>query len=274
MLKEITIGKYYPAQSVIHKLDPRVKLAGTILYVISLFPYSTAEVYLIASLYLAVMIKISRIPVRYMLKGLKPVIILIAFTAIFNLFLTPGMDIVFSVGSLHITRSGIKKAVFMVLRLIYLIMGSSLLTYTTTPNHLTDGIEKALRPLNKVKVPVHEFALMMSLALRFIPILMEEAEKITKAQSARGADFEEGGFIKKAGNIISIIVPLLVSATRRAGDLALAMDARCYHGGSNRTKLKPLKYSLRDFVGYFIVIFYFVIIIVAGHYCIVPFNFS
>ncbi len=264
MLKEMTIGKYYPAQSVIHKLDPRVKLAGTILFIISLFPYSTAEVYLIASLYLALMIKISRIPVGYMLKGLRPVIILIIFTAVFSLFLTPGIDVVFTIGSVHITRSGLKKAAFMVLRLIYLIMGSSLLTYTTTPNQLTDGIEKALKPLNRIKIPVHEFALMMSLSMRFIPILMEEAEKITKAQSARGADFEQGGFVKKAKNIISIIVPLLVSATKRAGDLALAMDARCYHGGSNRTKLKPLKYSFRDFVGYFIVIFYFALIIASG----------
>lgn len=265
MLREITIGKYYPAQSVIHKLDPRVKLAGTVLYVISLFPYSTVEVYLIASLYLAVMITISRIPVRYMIRGLKPVIVLIAFTAIFNLFLTPGMDAVLAVGSVRITRSGIKKAVFMVLRLMYLIIGSSLLTYTTTPNQLTDGIEKALKPLNRIKIPVHEFALMMSLALRFIPILMDEAEKIIKAQSARGADFEEGGFVRKARNIISIIVPLLVSATRRAGDLALAMDARCYHGGKNRTKLKPLTYSARDFAGYAIVVLYFALIITAGH---------
>lgn len=261
MLKKITIGKYYPAESVIHKLDPRVKLAGTILYIISLFLCSSVEVYLAATVYLAVMIKISHVPVRYMLKGLKPVIFLIAFTAIFSLFFTPGTDVVLTAGSVQITRGGIKKAVFMVLRLIYLIMGSSLMTYTTTPNRLTDGIEKALRPLNRIRIPVHEFALIMSLALRFIPILMEEAEKIINAQSARGADFDEGGFIKKAKSIISIIVPLLVSSIRRAGDLSLAMDARCYHGGAGRTRMKPLKYSARDFAGYFIAILYFALII-------------
>lgn len=265
MLKEITIGQYYPADSVIHKLDPRVKLAGTILYIVSLFPYNTAEVYLTAFLYLAVMIKISRVPLRYMMRGLRPVVMLIAFTAVFNIILTPGMDVALTVGSVQITYSGIKRALFMVLRLTFLIIGSSLMTYTTTPNQLTDGIEKALRPLNRIKIPVHEFALMMSLALRFIPILMNEADKIIKAQSARGADFEEGSFVRKARNIISIIVPLLVLATKRAGDLALAMDARCYHGGDNRTKLKPLKYSMGDFAGYVVVVLYFVMIIVAGH---------
>lgn len=264
MLRDITIGQYYPSKSIIHRLDPRVKLAGTFLFLISLFLFSHPSGYIIATIYLGAIIVMSRVPFGYIMKGLKPILFLIAFTALLNLFFTPGNDVLVSFWRVTITYDGIKKAALMVLRLVYLIIGSSIMTFTTTPNQLTDGIEKALRPLNKIKIPVHEFALMMSLALRFIPILMEEADKIIKAQSARGADFEEGSFIRRARNIISILVPLLVSATRRANDLAMAMDARCYHGGEGRTKMKPLNYSGRDVAGYIIIFVYLGLTILIG----------
>lgn len=266
MLRDITIGQYYKADSIIHKLDPRVKLAGTVLYIISLFFSNSPVAFAIATIYLAVMIKLSGVPFRYMIKGLKAVIVLIIFTALFNLFFTPGLDVLVELGSVRITTTGLKKTIYMVVRLIYLILGSSLMTYTTTPNQLTDGIEKAFKPLNRLSIPVHEFALMMSLALRFIPILMDETDKIMKAQSARGADFEHGNIITKAKNVISIIIPLLVSATKRAEDLALAMDARCYHGGDGRTKMKPLKYAKRDYAGYAVALVYFGAMIVLKIY--------
>lgn len=258
MLRDITIGQYYKADSIIHKLDPRVKLAATVLFIITLFFSNTPTAYIIATIYLAVIIKLSKVPFRYMIKGLKAVIVLIVFTALFNLFFTPGLDVLVEFGSIRITIAGLKKTIYVVIRLIYLILGSSIMTYTTTPNQLTDGIEKAFKPLNKLSIPVHEFALMMSLALRFIPILMDETDKIMKAQSARGADFEHGNIITKAKNVIAIIIPLLVSATKRASDLALAMDARCYHGGNGRTKMKPLKYDKRDYMAYAVALLYFV----------------
>ncbi len=266
MLRDITIGQYYPSDSVLHKLDPRVKLAGTLLFVVSLFPYTNMTVYLITTLFLILMVTVSKVSWRYILKGLKPVMIIIFFTAFYNVLLTPGKNEIVTWGIIHISYVGLRKAFYMVLRLMYLIIGSSLMTYTTTPTKLTDGIEEALKPLNKLKVPVHEFAMMMSLALRFIPILMEEANKIINAQSARGADFEEGKFFERAKNMVSILIPLLVGATRRANDLALAMDARCYHGGEGRTKMKPLKYSKRDFAAYVIICAYFVMVLVCGHY--------
>lgn len=264
MLRDITIGQYYPAHSIIHKIDPRVKLAGTFLYIISLFLFDNPIGYAIATFYLVTVIVMSRVPFGYIMKGLKPVVFLIIFTAVLNLLFTADGNVLISFWKITITYEGITKACFMVLRLIYLIIGSSLMTFTTTPNQLTDGIEKALRPLNKIKIPVHEFALMMSLALRFIPILMEEADKIIKAQSSRGADFEEGSLFRRAKNLVSILVPLLVSATRRANDLALAMDARCYHGGEGRTKLKPLKYNKCDYISYGIILVYFGVIMLVG----------
>lgn len=264
MLRDITIGQYYPTGSVIHKLDPRVKLVATILFIISLFPFDTIAVYALATVYLASVLVMSKVPLKYIIKGLKPVVLLIVLTGLMNLLLTQGDDVIFEYWKFTITMEGAKKAFFMVLRLIYLVIGSSLMTYTTTPNELTDGIEKALRPLNKIKVPVHEFALMMSLALRFIPILIEEADKIIKAQSSRGGNFEEGKFIDRAKSMIAILIPLLVSAIQRAGDLAMAMDARCYHGGAGRTKLRPLRYSGHDFIAYLIVVGMFALTIAAG----------
>lgn len=255
MIRDITIGQFYPADSVIHRLDPRVKLVGTIAYVLSLFIFHNIAAYLIASIFLICMIKVSKVPFSYIVKGLKPILLLLLFTLCFNLFLTPGEPIL-EAGILVITWEGIEKSIFMAIRLIFLIIGSSLMTLTTTPNHLTDGLEHILNPLKKLHVPVHEISMMMSIALRFIPILLEETDKIMKAQSARGAEFESGGLIKKAKGLIPLLVPLFVSAFRRANDLAMAMEARCYRGGTGRTKMKPLVYKKRDGLAYLILVGY------------------
>lgn len=260
MIRDITIGQYYPTDSVVHKLDPRVKLMAVILYVISLFTFRGIWGFVLVTLALAGMIKLSKVPFRFMVKGLKAIVIILLITALFNLFLTPGETLV-TVWKLTITKEGFKSAVFMAIRLIYLILGTSTLTLTTTPNQLTDGMEKALRPLNKIHVPVHEIAMMMSIALRFIPILIEETDKIMKAQIARGADFESGNLMKKAKAMVPLLVPLFISAFRRANDLALAMEARCYNGGAGRTKMKPLKYKKADFVAYGVMLGYIVVVI-------------
>ena len=225
--------------------------------------------YLAVTAFLAAIIKLSNVPLKFIVKGLKAVLILIIFSAAFNLFLTDG-EVVVRLWKLKITKEGIYQAVFMVIRLMYLIMGSSLMTLTTTPNNLTDGLEKSLGFLKVIKVPVHEIAMMMSIALRFIPILIEETDKIMKAQMARGADFETGGVIQRAKNMIPLLVPLFVSAFRRANDLAMAMEARCYRGGNGRTKMKPLIYKSADHMAYLITILYVVIAFVVGRY--VPFK--
>lgn len=260
MIREITIGQYYPADSIIHKLDPRVKLLAVILYVVSLFTFRGIWGFVLVTLALAGMIKLSKVPFHFMVKGLKAIVIILIITALFNLFLTPGETLV-TVWKLTITKEGLKSAVFMAIRLIFLILGTSTLTLTTTPNQLTDGMEKALRPFNKIHVPVHEVAMMMSIALRFIPILIEETDKIMKAQIARGADFESGNLMKKAKAMVPLLVPLFISAFRRANDLALAMEARCYNGGAGRTKMKPLKYKKADFVAYGVMFGYIVLVI-------------
>lgn len=262
MLRDITLGQYYQAESVIHRLDPRVKLAATMLFIISLFVFHGATGYLVAAAFLAVVIKLSKVPFRYMVKGMKAILFLLLITVVFNLFLTPG-DPLFSIWKLTITKQGVRTAVFLAIRLSFLIIGSSIMTLTTTPNQLTDGLERMLKPLNRVKVPVHEIAMMMSIALRFIPILMEETDKIMKAQIARGADFESGNLIKKAKSLVPLLVPLFISAFRRANDLAMAMEARCYRGGEHRTKMKPLHYHKRDVVAYFCIVAYLVIGVLA-----------
>ena len=239
MIRDITIGQYYKADSVIHRLDPRVKLMGTLIFIISLFMGMNIWIYAVVTVALAVVIKMSRIPLKFMVRGLKSIVILIIISAVFNLFLTPG-DVLIQIWKLTITYQGLKMAIFMVVRLIYLIVGTSLMTLTTTPNNLTDCLEKWLGFLKVIKVPVHEIAMMMSIALRFIPILIEETDKIMKAQMARGADFENGSLIKRAKAMVPILVPLFVSAFRRANELAMAMEARCYHGSEGRTKMKPL----------------------------------
>ena len=261
MLRDITIGQYYPADSVIHKLDPRVKLFATLLFIISLFSFRNVWGFLVATIFMFSFIHFSKVPLGYMVKGLKAIVILMIITAIFNLFLTNGKELV-SFWIFTITYEGLRNAILMAIRLTYLILGTSVMTLTTTPNELTDGLEKSLSPLNRIHVPVHEIAMMMSIALRFIPILVEEADKIMRAQMAIGADFETGGIIKKAKNMIPLLVPLFVSAFRRDNDLAMAMEARCYHGGTGRTKMKPLTYAARDYKAYAIIILYFIIMMI------------
>lgn len=261
MIRDITIGQYYPAKSVIHRLDPRVKLVSTLLYLISLFLFKSISGYLIATVFLAAVIRVSRVPFSFIVRGLKPIVMLLMITVLFNLFLTRSGEVLFSAWIFTITEGGLTTAVYMAVRLIYLIIGSSLMTFTTTPNELTDGMEALLHPLNKVRVPVHEVAMMMSIALRFIPILLEETDKIMKAQIARGADFENGNLIQKAKNLVPLLVPLFISAFRRANDLAMAMEARCYHGGEGRTKMKPLIYARRDYAAYGVVICFLAVII-------------
>lgn len=270
MIRDITIGQYYPAKSIIHRLDPRVKIVCTLLFLISLFLQSSIPGYAVATIFLGTVICMSRVPLKYIVKGLKPIIMLLMITVLFNLFLNREGNELVHVWIFRITDKGVNTAVFMAIRLIYLIMGSSIMTFTTTPNSLTDGIEKLLHPLNKIKVPVHEVAMMMSIALRFIPILLEETDKIMKAQIARGADLESGNIIQKAKAMIPILVPLFVSAFRRANDLAMAMEARCYRGGDGRTKMKPLVYKGRDRMAYAGTLIYVVLIFCVGRF--VPFH--
>ncbi len=263
MLRDITLGQYYQADSVIHKLDPRVKLIATITFIISLFIVQNFVGYIVAALFLVLAIKLSKVPFRFMVKGMRAIVFLLLITVVFNLFLTPGEALI-TIWKLTITKEGLKTAVFMAIRLMFLIVGSSVMTLTTTPNSLTDGMEKLMNPLKKIKVPVHEVAMMMSIALRFIPILIEETDKIMKAQIARGADFESGNLIKKAKSLVPLLVPLFISAFRRANDLAMAMEARCYRGGDHRTKMKPLKYKRRDAAGYGVIACYLALCIVAN----------
>ncbi len=262
MIRDITIGQYYPADSRIHKLDPRVKLFATMIYIIALFCFKGIVGLSFIIISLALVIKMSKVPFKFIIKGLKAIIVLLVITASFNLFFTNGDNVVFEYGIIHITQTGIINSVIMVIRLVMLIIGTSLMTLTTTPNQLTDGLEKSLGFLSKINVPVHEIAMMMSIALRFIPILIEETDKIMKAQMARGADFENGNIIRKAKNMVPLIVPLIISAFRRADDLAMAMEARCYNGGQGRTKMKPLKYCKADYVSYAIILAFFVAVIV------------
>lgn len=257
MFKDITIGQYYQAQSLIHGLDPRVKIGGTLLYVITLFFYKNFAGYALAILFLALVIRLSKVPFKFMVRGMKSILFLLMLTVLFNLFLTPGTPVV-KFWKFQITQEGTSLAVSMVFRLSLLVIGSSIMTLTTTPNNLTDGMEKMLGFLKVFKVPVHEVAMMMSIALRFIPILLEETDKIMKAQMARGADFESGGLIKRAKAMVPLLVPLFVSAFRRANDLAMAMEARCYRGGEGRTKMKPLKYRGRDVLAYLILLLFMI----------------
>ncbi|MCR5517798.1 MAG: energy-coupling factor transporter transmembrane protein EcfT [Lachnospiraceae bacterium] len=255
MLKDITLGQYYPVKSVIHKLDPRVKLFGTLLFIISMFISMNIALYALATVFLVSVIKLSRVPLKFMLRGLKAIIIVLVISVLVHMFTTPG-HVILKVWKLTITDTGLRNAAFIFVRLIYLIIGSSIMTLTTTPGNLTDGMEKGLSFLSKIHFPVHDFAMIISIALRFIPILVDETDKIMKAQMARGADFESGGFVKRAKALIPLLVPLLLSAVRRASDLALAMEARCYTGSDKRTKLHPLKYKKRDYIAYLVLFAY------------------
>ena len=255
MLKDITLGQYYPAESVIHSLDPRVKLLAVLIYLITLFAFQGPAALGLSAAFLVFCLISSRVPFRFMIRGLRMILVILIITALMNLFLTSG-TVIWSFGILKITKEGIRTAVLMVFRLIFLILGTSILTLTTTPNQLTDGMEKGLRWLSAIGVPIHEIAMMMSIALRFIPILTEETDKIQRSQMARGADFESGGIFRRAKAMIPLLVPLFVSAFRRANDLSLAMESRCYHGGRGRTKLNPLRYHRADAIAYLILFSY------------------
>ena len=246
MLKDITLGQYFPGNTVAHKLDPRTKILLVVLYITALFCAKHIVTYGIMALTLAVCVRISKVRLKALVRGLKPVLFIIIFTGVLNLFFTPGERNLVEIGFLKISDTGLENAVFMVIRIMLLIMGTFLLTYTTSPITLTDGLEALMSPLKKMHVPVHELAMMMSIALRFIPTLIEETDKIMSAQKARGADFESGNLIEKAQALVPILVPLFISAFRRADELATAMECRCYHGGEGRTKLHILKYERRD----------------------------
>lgn len=245
MLKDITIGQYYPTGSYVHKLDPRTKILITFALIVGLFIINTfiPYAYIVAFIFTAVYI--SKIPFKYIIKGLKPLRIIIMITFIINIFMTQG-EIIWSLGPLNITIEGIYQAFFMAIRLMLLVMGTSLLTLTTSPISLTDGIENLLNPFKRIGIPAHELAMMMTIALRFIPTLLEETDKIMKAQIARGADFESGNIISRAKSLVPLLVPLFISAFRRADELAMAMEARCYRGGENRTRMKELKMTSKD----------------------------
>ncbi len=252
MLRDITLGQYYPGDSFIHKIDPRVKIISTFCYIIGLFLIETLLDYVWIVLFLGVIIGVSKVPLKFMLKGLRPLIVIIIITFGINIFMTPGEEL-YRLGILKVTREGLHQGVFMGIRLILLIIGSSILTLTTKPIKLTDGIEKLLNPYKKIGVPAHELAMMMTIALRFIPTLLEETDKIMKAQMARGADFESGNLMKRAKSLIPLLVPLFISAFRRADELAMAMEARCYNGGENRTRMHELAYKKKDALAFIIV---------------------
>lgn len=265
MIRDITIGQYYQTDSVIHRLDPRVKLAGTLLYIVTLFFIKNIFGYLLATFALGMVIKLSKVPFAFIIRGMRAIAFLLGITVVFNMFLTPGTPI-FSFWIFTLTFEGLRTALFMGWRMVLLIISASLMTLTTTPNNLTDGMEKALKPLNKIGIPVHEISMMMSIALRFIPILLEETDKIMKAQIARGADFESGNIIQKAKAMVPLLVPLFISAFRRANDLAMAMESRCYRGGEGRTKMKPLVYTKADKMGYLYILLFMVITIFVGRF--------
>ncbi len=265
MIRDITIGQYYPVDSPIHRLDPRVKLAATFLFIIGIFCIDNFLGFGLAILMLALVVYKAKIPFSYLLRGLKAIFILLIFSVVMNLFLNRQGETLVSFWIITITDQGVYTAAFLGLRLILLVLGSSVMTLTTTPLELTDGIEKAMRPLKKIRVPVHEIAMMMSIALRFIPILLEETDKIMKAQQARGADFESGNILQRAKSMVPILVPLFISAFRRADDLATAMEARCYRGDVGRTRMKEMVYRVQDKIAY-VVIFLGLAILIASRF--------
>ncbi len=248
MLKDITLGQFYPGDTLVHRLDPRTKILLTMVYIVALFTAALYAGYCLVILFLLCGISISHIKIKTILSGLKPLVIIVLITGILNLFYTRGEHLLVHFWRISIYWEGVETAVFMALRILLLIAGTLLLTYTTSPLQLTDGLESLLGPLKKLRVPVHELAMMMSIALRFIPTLIEETDKIMNAQRARGADFETGGLIAKAKALLPLLIPLFVSAFRRADELATAMESRCYHGGEGRTRMKQLRMERRDWV--------------------------
>ena len=254
MLNNITMGQYYPVDSIVHRLDPRIKLILTILFIVAVFLSHSFVGYLLLLGFLIFACKLSKVPFKLLLKGLRPLRMIIILTFLLNLFFTPGQDLWVSFWIIRIYREGFLQALFYSARLVFLVAGTSLLTLTTSPIALSDGIEVLLTPLKKIHFPAHELAMMMTIALRFIPTLLEETDKIMKAQMARGADFESGNVLARIKALIPILIPLFVSAFRRAYDLAMAMESRCYHGGEGRTRMKVLKYSKYDYTSLCVVI--------------------
>ena len=250
MLKDITLGQYFPGNSVVHRLDPRTKLVMLVLYIVALFVAVSWISYGVMMAFLVISIAISKIPVKSILKGMKPLMMILIFTGILNIFFTEGETVLVSFWVVEITLEGLIRAFFMMIRILMLITGTFLLTYTTSPISLTDGLESLLSPLKKIKLPVHELSMMMCIALRFIPTLIEETDKIMSAQKARGADFENGTLMERVKALVPILVPLFISAFRRADELATAMECRCYHGGEGRTKMKLLRYNRNDYSAY------------------------
>ncbi|MDE7099277.1 MAG: energy-coupling factor transporter transmembrane protein EcfT [Ruminococcus sp.] len=248
MLRDITIGQYFPGESIIHRLDPRFKIVITFIYILMLFTGSNIVCLAVGAVYTIMAILMSKIPFKMFVKSIKPIFPFLILTAVMNLVFVGSGDIVFEWKFLKITQDGINTSIFMIVRIVLLIAGSSLLTYTTSPITLTDAIERLLSPLKKIKVPVHELAMMMSIALRFIPTLIEETDKIMSAQKARGAEIDTGSFTTRAKNMVSILVPLFISSFRRADELATAMECRCYHGGEGRTRLRQMKSASRDYI--------------------------
>lgn len=245
MLTDITLGQYFPGHSFIHRLDPRTKLVCTLIFITSIFLAETYTAYGVLTAFAAATVALSGIPLRMIIKSLRPLWLIIALTVLIHLATTPG-TVIYSLGPLTITQEGAKQALLMSARLVFLIVMSSLLTFTTSPIALTDGIERLLNPFRRFGIPAHELAMMMTIALRFIPTLLEETDRIMKAQMARGADFAQGNLIKRAKSMVPLLVPLFISAFRRADDLAVAMEARCYRGGENRTRMKELRLTLQD----------------------------
>ncbi|HHU64112.1 MAG TPA: energy-coupling factor transporter transmembrane protein EcfT [Clostridiales bacterium] len=258
MIKDITVGQFFPGQSLVHRLDPRTKIILTFIFIVVLFIVRNFSGYIFVAAFIIIPALISKVPIKYLVRGLRPLLLILIFTVVVNAVFTPGETVLYSIGSITVTKEGLRQAGYMGLRLIFLVLGTSLLTLTTSPIALTDGIEHLLSPLKALKFPAHELAMMMTIALRFIPTLLEETDKIMKAQMARGADFGSGGLLKRARGLVPLLVPLFISAFRRADELAMAMEARCYRGGVNRTRLKVLKFERTDI---YAVIFMLVIIL-------------
>lgn len=266
MLKDITLGQFFPGNSVVHKLDPRTKLVMLVVYIVALFLAVSWVSYGVMLLFLVSCIAISKIPVKSIFRGMKPLVMILIFTGVLNIFFTDGETVLVSFWVITITLEGVVRAFFMMIRILMLISGTFLLTYTTSPIALTDGLESLLGPLKKIKLPVHELAMMMCIALRFIPTLIEETDKIMSAQKARGADFETGSLMQRVKALVPILVPLFISAFRRADELATAMECRCYQGGEGRTKMKLLRYQRRDFGAYGVGVLLLAAVIVLAHF--------
>ena len=264
MLKDITLGQYFPGNSGIHRMDPRTKLIGLIVYIIALFTAVSWISYGVMLSFLVAMIALSKIPVKALFKGMKPLVFILIFTGLLNLLFTGGDTVLVGFWNITITLEGVIRAFFMVMRILMLISATFLMTYTTSPIQLTDGLESLLSPLKKIRVPVHELAMMMCIALRFIPTLIEETDKIISAQKARGADFETGSVLKRVKALVPVLVPLFISAFRRADELATAMECRCYQGGEGRTKMKLLRYHRRDYFAYLILLVFLTAVIVTA----------